>query len=71
MRAEEVRQSVDIIRQVVVQFPEGAYYAEDAKKIYAPQKSKVLTSMEELIRDFMIVTEGHRFRPEVYFGRKI
>ena len=32
MRAEEVRQSVNIIRQVIGQFPEGAYYAEDAKK---------------------------------------
>ena len=68
MRAEEVRQSVNIIRQVIGQFPEGTYYAEDAKKIYAPQKSKVLTSMEELIQNFMIVTEGPQIPAgEVYF----
>ncbi|MEC7236216.1 MAG: NADH-quinone oxidoreductase subunit D, partial [Verrucomicrobiota bacterium] len=58
MRAEEIRQSVSIIRQCIDQFPEGSYYAEDAKKIFAPQKAKVLTSMEELIQNFMIVTEG-------------
>ena len=68
MRAEEVRQSVRIIRQVVDQFPEGSYYAEDAKKIFAPQKAKVLTSMEELIQNFMIVTEGPQIPAgEVYF----
>ena len=68
MRAEEIRQSVSIIRQVIDQFPDGAYYAEDAKKIFAPPKAKVLTSMEELIQNFMIVTEGPQIPAgEVYF----
>ena len=68
MRAEEIRQSVSIIRQCIDQFPEGSYYAEDAKKIFAPQKAKVLTSMEELIQNFMIVTEGPQIPAgEVYF----
>ncbi|MBC2600766.1 NADH dehydrogenase (quinone) subunit D [Puniceicoccus vermicola] len=68
IRAEEIRQSIRIIRQVIKSFPDGAWYAEDAKKIYKPPKGKVLTSMEELIQNFMIVTEGPRMpEGEVYF----
>jgi NADH-quinone oxidoreductase subunit D len=68
IRGEEIRQSVRIVRQVIDQFPDGAYYAEDAKKIFAPPKAKILTSMEELIQNFMIVTEGPRMpEGEVYF----
>ncbi len=68
LRAEEMRQSVRIIRQVIKSFPDGPWYAEDAKKIYKPPKGKVLTSMEELIQNFMIVTEGPRMPAgEVYF----
>ena len=63
MRAEEVRQSVQIIRQVIDTIPDGPFYCEDAKKIVAPQKSKVLTSMEELIQNFMITTEGPQIPP--------
>jgi len=68
VRLEEMRQSVRIIRQVIKSFPDGAWYAEDAKKIFAPRKGKVMTSMEELIQNFMIVTEGPRMPAgEVYF----
>lgn len=68
IRAEEIRQSVRIIRQVIDTFPDGPYYAEEAKKIVAPPKGKVLTSMEELIQNFMITTEGPQIPPgEVYF----
>jgi hypothetical protein len=48
--------------------PDGSWYAEDAKKIFAPPKDKILTSMEELIQNFMIVTEGPQMPAgEVYF----
>ncbi len=68
MRAEEIKQSVSIIRQVIGNFPEGLYYAEEAKKIFAPPKAKILTSMEELIQNFMLVTEGPQMpKGEVYF----
>ncbi|NQY31658.1 MAG: NADH-quinone oxidoreductase subunit D [Coraliomargarita sp.] len=68
MRAEEVRQSVRIVRQVIDKFPEGPYYAEEAKKIFSPPKAKVLTSMEELIQNFMITTEGPQIPSgEAYF----
>ena len=68
VRGEEMRQSCRIIKQAIAQFPEGKWYAEDAKRIIAPPKDKVLTSMEELIQNFMIVTEGPQMPAgEVYF----
>lgn len=68
VRMEEMRQSVRIIRQVIDTMPEGLWYAEDAKKVFAPTKEKILTSMEELIQNFMIVTEGPQMPAgEVYF----
>jgi NADH-quinone oxidoreductase subunit D len=68
VRGEEMRQSVRIIRQVITKFPGGPWYATDAKKIFAPPKDKILTSMEELIQNFMIVTEGPQMPAgEVYF----
>jgi NADH-quinone oxidoreductase subunit D len=67
-RGEEMRQSVRIIRQAIAKFPAGKWYAEEARRIYAPQKDKILTSMEELIQNFMIVTEGPQMPAgEVYF----
>ncbi len=67
-RGEEMKQSIRIIRQVVKNFPDGDWYARDARQIFAPPKDKVLTSMEELINNFMIVTEGPQMPAgEVYF----
>jgi NADH-quinone oxidoreductase subunit D len=67
-RGEEMKQSVRIVRQAVKNMPGGAWFAEDARKIIAPRKDKVLTSMEELINNFMIVTEGPQMPSgEVYF----
>ncbi len=68
VRIEEMRQSARIARQVIEKMPSGAFYAEDAKKIFLPPKEKVLSSMEELIQNFMIVTEGPQMPSgEVYF----
>ncbi len=68
VRIEEMRQSIRIIRQAVDQMPDGPWYAEDAKRIFKPMKNKVLTSMEELIQNFMLVTEGPQMPPgEAYF----
>jgi NADH-quinone oxidoreductase subunit D len=67
-RGEEMRQSVRIIRQLIANFPAGDWYARDARKIFAPPKDKILTSMEELIQNFMLVTEGPQMPAgEVYF----
>src|SRR5210317_2189439 len=68
VRIEEVRQSLRIVKQVIDNFPSGLWYAEDARKIFAPPKEKIMSSMEELIQNFMIVTEGPQVPPgEVYF----
>ena len=68
VRGEEMRQSVRIIKQAIAKFPGGDWYAKDARKIFAPPKDKILTSMEELIQNFMIVTEGPQMPAgEVYF----
>lgn len=68
VRGEEMKQSVRIIRQVLKNFPAGDHYAPEARRIFAPRKDKVLTSMEELINNFMIVTEGPQMPAgEVYF----
>jgi NADH-quinone oxidoreductase subunit D len=68
VRGEEMRQAVRIIRQAIAKFPGGDYYAKEAVRIFAPKKEKVLTSMEELINNFMIVTEGPQMPAgEVYF----
>ncbi len=68
VRMEEMRQSVRIVRQAIAMMPDGPYRAEDQKQIILPHKDKTLTSMEELIQNFMITTEGPQIPPgEVYF----
>src|SRR5580704_10388187 len=36
VRGEEMRQSVRILKQAIAKFPGGSWYAEDAKRIFAP-----------------------------------
>jgi NADH-quinone oxidoreductase subunit D len=68
VRMEEMRQSVRIIRQCLDQLPGGPVNIPDGKTVLPP-KDKVLTSMEELIHQFMIVTQGVNAPPgDVYFG---
>src|SRR4051812_9337148 len=68
VRGEEMKQATRIVKQAIAKFPSGPYYATEAKKIFAPPKAKILTSMEELIQNFMLVTEGPLMPAgEVYF----
>jgi NADH-quinone oxidoreductase subunit D len=68
VRVEEVRQSIHIIRQACKNMPAGLWYNDEAKKIYRPQKDKVMSSMEELIENFMITTQGPQMPAgEVFF----
>jgi NADH-quinone oxidoreductase subunit D len=67
-RGEEMKQSIRILKQALKKFPTGDWYAKDARRIFAPPKDKILTAMEELINNFMIVTEGPQMPAgEVYF----
>jgi NADH-quinone oxidoreductase subunit D len=59
LRIEEMRQSVRIIQQALDKLPDGPVCVEDGK-VSLPEKGKVLSSMEELIHQFMVVTEGNR-----------
>jgi NADH-quinone oxidoreductase subunit D len=75
VRMEEMRQSVRIIRQCLDRIPGGFDNAGKEPvnvadgKVILPKKDKVLTSMEELIHQFMLVTQGVNCPPgEVYFG---
>ena len=77
VRQEELRQSMRILRQCLQKIPGG--WANDTKelvnipdgKITLPSKQKVLSSMEELIHQFMLVTEGVNCPPgEIYFGHE-
>jgi NADH-quinone oxidoreductase subunit D len=74
-RIEEMRQSVGLLQQCLDKLPGGD--GNTAKepvdipngKTVLPSKYKVLTSMEELIHQFILVTEGVNAPPgEVYFA---
>jgi len=77
VRMEEMRQSVRIIHQCLDRIPGGFDNAAkepvsvpDGKTVL-PAKDKVLSRMEELIHQFMLVTEGINVPPgEVYFGHE-
>ncbi|MBN9689561.1 MAG: NADH dehydrogenase (quinone) subunit D [Verrucomicrobia bacterium] len=75
VRMEEMRQSVRIIRQALQKIPGGYDNTSHEPvnvpdgKVVLPSKNKVLTSMEELIHQFMLVTQGQNAPVgEVYFG---
>jgi NADH-quinone oxidoreductase subunit D len=68
VRIEEMRQSVNILRQVIEKLPAGPIDVHDPKNM-PPPKPEVLTKMEELIHHFIIHTEGIDAPVgEVYFG---
>jgi NADH-quinone oxidoreductase subunit D len=60
VRFAEMRQSVRILDQALRNIPEGPINIDDPT-VVLPPKDRVLQKMEELIQQFMIVTEG--FRP--------
>ena len=68
VRMEEMRQSVRILRQCLDKLPDGPINIPDGKTVLPP-KDKVLTSMEELIHQFILVTQGMNAPVgEIYFG---
>jgi len=77
VRMEEMRQSVKLVHQCLDRLPGGAdnpgkepVSIQDGK-VTLPPKGKVLSSMEELIHQFMLVTTGVNVPVgEVYFGHE-
>jgi NADH-quinone oxidoreductase subunit D len=77
VRMEEIRQSVRLVHQCLDKLPGGADNKSgepvdipDGKTVL-PSKNKVMTSMEELIHQFMLVTQGVNAPVgEIYFGHE-
>ncbi|HEV8541561.1 MAG TPA: NADH dehydrogenase (quinone) subunit D [Verrucomicrobiae bacterium] len=68
VRMEEMRQSVRLLHQCLDKLPDGPINVPDGK-VVLPPKEKVLTSMEELIHQFILVTQGvNAPTGEIYFG---
>ena len=59
IRLHEMRQSLDIIEQLLDGLPSGAWIADD-RKVVLPPRHELHTSMESLIHHFKLVTEGYR-----------
>jgi len=77
VRMEEMRQSVRLLHQCLDKIPGG--FDNKSKepvnvadgKIVLPPKSKVMSSIEELIHQFLLVTQGMNCQPgEIYFGHE-
>src|SRR5688572_25791414 len=68
VRMEEMRQSVRILKQCLDKLPDGPVNIPDGKTVLPP-KHKPLSIMEELIHQFILVTQGVNAPPgEIYFG---
>lgn len=59
IRLNEMRESVEIVRQIVAKMPRGDYRTQD-KKITPPPRQRIDESMEALIHHFKLFTEGFR-----------
>ncbi len=67
VRFHEILESCKILEQCIAKMPGGPVNVGD-KKIVLPKKEEVLTKMEELIHQFILVTEGINVPPgEAYF----
>jgi NADH dehydrogenase I D subunit len=63
-RMEELKQANRIIRQCIEQMPQGPIMAPDAPKFTLPPKDRVLSDMESLIHQFVLITKGPIASPE-------
>ena len=61
-RIEELKESTKILQQVIEKMPGGPVNVADPK-ISLPEKSKVLMGMDELIHQFILITEGQEAPP--------
>ena len=66
VRMEEMRQSVSLINQCIIQMPQGPVLVDDPK-IVPPQRAEMKHSMEAMIQHFKLYSEGfHIPAGEVY-----
>lgn len=57
VRMEEMKQSQQMVVQLLDRMPKGEIHAREPKRVL-PRKERVYTKMEELIHDFMLVNFG-------------
>ena len=57
VRIEEMRQSIRIVRQAIEKMPDGPIKVPNSK-ISLPEKKGVQSDMEDLINNFLVVTQG-------------
>jgi NADH-quinone oxidoreductase subunit D len=62
IRFNEIRESVNIVRQVADRMPGGDFRSQD-KKVTPPPRNRIDESMEALIHHFKLYTEGFRVPP--------
>ncbi|OHE72489.1 MAG: NADH dehydrogenase (quinone) subunit D [Verrucomicrobia bacterium GWC2_42_7] len=68
VRLEEIRQSIGIIRQVIHDISEEGFIDKYVPQVLLPPKGAVLTRMEELVQQFMLITQGSQVPAgECYF----
>lgn len=67
IRVEEMKQSINIIKQCIEKMPKTGPVKVENNKISFPSKEKMKTSMESLIHHFKLFTEGYHVpKGEVY-----
>ncbi len=59
IRLNEIRESIDIVAQILDLMPKGDYRVQD-KKVTPPPRARIDESMEALIHHFKIFTEGFK-----------
>jgi NADH-quinone oxidoreductase subunit D len=62
IRFNEIRESVNIVRQIADRMPAGDFRSQD-KKVTPPPRNRIDESMEALIHHFKLYTEGFRVPP--------
>ncbi len=72
VRMDEFRQANSIIRQCIEKIPQGPIMA-NAPKFILPPKDKVLSDMEHLIHQFVLITKGPQTAPggEIYVATEV
>ena len=71
VRMEEMRQSLGIVKQVLLNLPEGEVNIDPDSKLTLPGKDEVYTTIEGLIHHFEVMMENRGILPpvgEVYMG---
>ena len=68
IRILELKESAKIVKQCLDQLPAGPYMVEDPR-VTLPQKDKVFTNLEHMIRQFKLFTQGFNAPAgEIYCG---